>query len=280
MTNERKKMLLGLAFVLPSFAMIMGIVAYPILQSVVLSFQTPGGEFSVEHYVHLMTDSMWQSNFTHTMYVVIMTTILNTVISYAFACYLIFSKGKTAGILGKLYIIPRFIPGIVAVYAMLQFFSNTGAINRFFLQFGWNLRPEIVHTATGLIVANLWFNIPFATMLITSGLADIPKSVIESARDVGAGRLRVFTHVIFPLSYKAMLISATFVFMGNVGSFVTPFLMGASAPRMLGVALFNEFRQFHNINRAAALSVIMFVICAIVGLGYIITSLREAEWEK
>ena len=280
MNKEKKRILLGLLFVLPSFLMILLIVGYPIVQSVILSFQTPEGEASLENYIHLLTDPMWQANFRLTIGVVVWTTVINTVIAYLFAMYLVFSKSKIAEILGKLYLIPRFVPAIVAVFAILSFFGNTGGINRFFMMFGWDLRPNLIHTAAGLVLANLWFNIPFATMLITSGLADISRASIDSARDVGAGRISVFKNVIFPLSYKSMLISATFVFMGNVGSFVTPFLIGANAPRMLGVALFNEFRQFFNVNRAAALSVIMFVICAIVGIAYIYTSLKEAEWEK
>ena len=49
---------------------------------------------------------------------------------------------------------------------------------------------------------NLWFNIPFAALMITAGLGAIPDSVIESARDVGASRMRVFRSMILPLSAK------------------------------------------------------------------------------
>ena len=38
---------------------------------------------------------------------------------------------------------------------------------------------------------NLWFNIPFATMLMAAALSKIPNSTIEAARDAGADRFRI-----------------------------------------------------------------------------------------
>ena len=280
MSNAKKTAILGILFSLPPFMMIIAIVAYPILQSVILSFQDRDGSFTLEHYQHILTHPVWQANILYTFNVVIWTTVLTGIISYAFAMYLVYSKSKISAVLNRLYLIPRFIPGIVAVFAMMSFVRDTGAINRFFMQFGVDLRLNLMHTAPGLIVTNLWFNIPFATMLIIAGLSDIPESVLESARDVGAGKLRVFINMILPLSFRSAAIAVTFVFMGNIGSFMTPFLMGANHPRMLGVALFTEFRQLMRIHTTAALSVLMFLMASIVGMAYIYTSLKEAEWEK
>jgi len=281
MTREKKTAILGLLFALPPFIMILVIVAYPIFESVMISFQSSTtGEFTLENYATILTHPIWRANIFYTINVVVWTTVLNTIIAYTFAMYLVFTKSKVSRILNRLYIIPRFIPGIVSVFAMMTFFRDTGAINRFFMQFGIEVQLNLMHTAPGIIVTNLWFNIPFATMLIVAGLSDIPDSIIESAKDVGAGKLRTFTNMIFPLSYKSAAISATFVFMGNIGSFMTPFLIGANHPRMLGVALFTEFRQLFRIHTSAALSVLMFLISSLVGMAYIYTSLKESEWEK
>jgi len=282
MTKAQKTAILGLLFALPSFMMVIVIVAYPVVESVILSFQSVDGDgLTLDHYRNFFTSNVWRANIFYTLNVVIWTTVANTIIAYSFAIYLVFTKSKISKLLSRLYLIPRFIPGIVAVFAMMAFVRDTGAINRFFMEFfGMDVRVNLMHTPLGLIITNLWFNIPFATMLIVAGLSDIPSSIIESARDVGAGRLRVFTQMIFPLSFKSMAISATFVFMGNIGSFTTPFLMGANFPRMLGVALFTEFRQFFNIESASALSVLMFLMSALVGIAYIYTSLKEADWEK
>jgi hypothetical protein len=58
----------------------------------------------------------------------------------------------------------------------------------------------------------------------------MPRSIIESASDVGARKLRVFLDMILPLSLNDFLIAITFVFMGNVASFTTPCLGSGEPP--------------------------------------------------
>ena len=58
------------------------------------------------------------------------------------------------------------------------------------------------------------------------------------------------------------------------------YLMGGNNPKMLGIALFDQFNKYLNRERAAALSVIMFLICAVSAAVYIYTNLKENEWEK
>jgi ABC-type spermidine/putrescine transport system permease subunit I len=125
---------------------------------------------------------------------------------------------------------------------------------------------------------NLWFNIPFATIIIGADLSSIPNSIIESARDVGASKVEIFKKIILPLTAKSALVAIAFVFMSNVGAFTTPFLMGSNSPIMLGVALYQEFGAFYNLQKAAAISVFMFIICSIVGAFYIYSIMREDKW--
>ena len=77
-----------------------------------------------------------------------------------------------------------------------------------------------------------------------------------------------------------VVVAATFVFMSNVSSFTTPYLMGGNAPKMLGIALFDQFNRYLDYNRSAALSVIMFLICSVSAGVYIYTNLKENDWEK
>ena len=86
--------------------------------------------------------------------------------------------------------------------------------------------------------------------------------------------------MILPLSLKDVIIAGTFVFMTNVGSFTTPYLMGGNSPKMLGIALFDQFNKYLAYNRSAALSVIMFLLCSVSAGVYIYTNLKEKDWEQ
>jgi ABC-type spermidine/putrescine transport system permease subunit I len=282
--DDRKKWkqnAFGLLLVLPSFFVICMLVVYPIGRSVALSFSDPTtGAFSFINYHQIFTEKFMVGNIKYTLVIVAFTVLIVAVVSYLLALYLSFTDSWFSRTISKLYLIPRFIPGIVAVYAIMNVVKDTGAINRIVLAlFGVNFKPSLMYTQKGIILANVWFNIPFSTMLISAALQGIPRSIIESARDVGAGKLRVFFNMILPLSLNDFLIAITFVFMGNVAAFTTPYLMGSRAPMMLGVALQQEFSSFRNMERSAAISVFLFLLSSLMGGFYIYKSLKANKWD-
>ena len=169
---------------------------------------------------------------------------------------------------------------VVIVTVVITIIRDSGLINRIGLLFGLDIKLGLMYHASGIIVMNMWFNIPFATMMIAAGLGAIPDSIIEASRDSGAGRWKTFTSMILPLSMKDVVVASTFVFMSNVGSFTTPYLMGGNSPKMLGIALYDQFNKYLSYNRSAALSVIMFLICSVSAAVYIYTNLKEKDWEK
>ena len=280
MSKEKKRMAFGYALVFPAFLVVMLVVAWPIVTAVQKSFTDPvTGGFTFDNYMYFFTDPNQLKNIFFTLFVCVATVAIAIVVAYLLALYLRFVKSPIARLIGNLYLIPRFVPSLVAVYAMITIIRDSGLINRISLLFGGDLKLGMMYHASGMITMNLWFNIPFAALMITAGLGAIPDSIIEGARDVGATKWKTFTSMILPLSYKDVVVASTFVFMSNVGSFTTPYLMGGNAPKMLGIALFDQFNKYLRYERAAALSVIMFLICSVSAGVYIYTNLKEKDWE-
>lgn len=277
----KRQKIYGILMALPSFAVICLMVMFPIVRAVALSLSDPKTHrFSFINYQELFTDSLMRSNIQYTIIVVLFTVLIVAVVSYLLSLYIAFSDSAVSRLISKLYLIPRFIPGIVAVYALMNVIKDTGALNRILLEaFGIDFKPGLMFTKQGIILSNCWFNIPFSTMLISAALQGIPRSIIESARDVGAGKLRIFFSMIFPLSVNDFLIAVTFVFMGNVAAFTTPYLIGARAPMMLGVALQKEFTAYMNMEKSAAISVFLFLLSSLMGGFYIYKSLKTNKWE-
>ena len=281
MSKRLKQNLAAYGMVIPAFLVVMLTVTYPIISAVIQSFQDEKtGAFTLDNYAYFFTEPAQLKNLLFTLFVVFVTVAIAIVVAYLLALYLRFTKSKIAKTIGTLYMVPRFVPAMCAVYAMITIIRDSGLINRIGLLFGMDIKLGMMYHASGIITMNLWFNIPFAAMMITAGLGAIPDSIIEGARDVGAGKFKTFTSMILPLSIKDVIIAATFVFMTNVGSFTTPYLMGGNSPKMLGIALFDQFNKYLAYNRSAALSVIMFLICSVSAGVYIYTNLKEQDWEK
>lgn len=281
MSKDMRKKLTPYLLILPSFTLILLFVVYPILNSLIRSFQrAKTGAFTFDNYLYFFTDHAQLTNIGYTVLVTIATVVLTLLFAYPFSIYLRFSKSRLSRWIYSLNLLPRFIPGMVAVYALILIINDAGVINRISRLFGLNIQPGVMYSFKSILIMNLWFNIPFATLIITAALSGLKESIIESAKDVGANKLTIFRKIILPLSYKDALIAVTFVFMSNIGAFTTPYLVGGNAPKMLGIALFDQFNSYMAYERAAALSFIMFLICSASSFIYVYVNLKQSKWEQ
>ncbi|MCZ8516636.1 ABC transporter permease subunit [Paenibacillus filicis] len=275
MSKQMKMGILGLLMVIPSFLLLLVIVVIPIVISFKESLTNKTGGYDLSNYQYLFTDKLMRSNIIFTLQVTIISVILVLIISYALAAYMRFNNGTTVIWIRKLYMIPIFIPSVIATYGLIQLLGNHGWVARILMTTHMGTLPRFIFDMKGIIIANLWFNIPFTTMLLGSALSGVPNSVIESAKDVGASGLRIFFRFILPLTYKTMLVAVTFVFMGVIGSFTAPFLIGPNAPQMLGVSMDQIFSVFQDRQLAAATAFFTFMLCSVMGYFYIRSMIKE-----
>lgn len=276
MSKEIRQSITGIAMVLPSFAILLIVVIIPIIQSFIMSLSNDSGGYDLSRYTFLFTDKGMRDNIVFTLRITVITCVVVMLISYSLAIYMRFNQGPIVNLIRKTYMIPLFIPGVIATYGLINLLGNHGWLARMLEVVGVTL-PRIIFDEKGIIIANLWFNIPFTTMLLSSALSGIPSSVIESAKDIGVGRLTLFTRFIFPLSYKTFLVAITFVFMGVIGSFTAPFLIGANSPQMLGVSMQQVFSVFQEREQAAAIAFFSFLLCSVLGAFYIRSMAQEEK---
>lgn len=271
-----KKMLVPYLLLFPAFSIVMLFIVYPIVTTVIRSFQDGQTKaFTLANYQYFLTDPIQQTNLMYTLKIVIITVVLSLFFGYILALYIRFSTSKISKVVSSLNLLPRFIPGLVAVYSVIMVIRDSGVVNRVSKLFGMDIKLGWMFNETGIIIMNLWFNIPFVSLLILASLSAIQRSSIEAAKDIGANPWVIFQKIIFPVTKKEILVAMTFVFMGNVGSFTTPFLMGGNHPKMLGISLYDQFNSYMDYERTAALSVIMFLICSFSAGFYIVSNMKK-----
>ena len=271
-----KKVLLPYVLLFPAFSVVLLFIVYPIFTTVVRSFQdSETNAFTWANYRYFLMDPIQQSNLIYTLKIVLITVVLALFFGYGLALYIRFSNSRFSRIMSTLNLVPRFIPGLVAVYSVMMIIRDSGVLNRISKLFGYDFKPGWLFNETGIILMNIWFNIPFVSLIILASLSNVKRSSIEAARDIGASYLVILQKIIIPMTYKGILVAMTFVFMGNVGSFTTPFLMGGNHPKMLGIALYDQFNSYMDYERTAALSVIMFLICSVAATFYIMSNLKQ-----
>ena len=75
----------------------------------------------------------------------------------------------------------------------------------------------------------VWGAIPFVTITVYAGLAQVPRELVEAAEIDGAGPVRVFRDVTFPILKPILLILTSLSIIWDFGVFAQPYLLiGAS----------------------------------------------------
>jgi putative spermidine/putrescine transport system permease protein len=112
-------------------------------------------------------------------------------------------------------------------------------------------------------------------LMLGSGLDGIEQELIDSAHDVGAGFLTVLWRIVVPMNLVPLLIVLAFTFIGVIGSFTIPYLIGPNAPQMMGVAIQAYFSNYNQPQAAVAMAVILFLIAALAGVAYVWATSRS-----
>jgi len=94
---------------------------------------------------------------------------------------------------------------------------------------------------------------------------------------VGAGFIARLWRIVLPLNLVPLLIVATFTFIGVVGSFTVPYLLGPNAPQMVGVAMQAYFSSYQQPQPAVAIAVLTFAACAAAGVLYVWATSRSGR---
>lgn len=278
--DKKERRYLPYLMVAPSVVLMILVVMIPIADTVWQSFHTSEGMATIENYSYFFRDELSRKSFLFTLEEACLTTGLSVLASVFLSLYLRFGNSPVSRVIGTIYLLPRFIPGIAAVYAVMNIIKNGGFLSRFMMLLGITYKPNLLYDLKGIVLSNLWFSIPFCTMMVTAALAAVSDSYLESARDCGAGWWMILKTIILPLTYKDIIVAGTFIFMGQIGSFTIPYLTGPNNPKMLGILLYQQAATYFDYNKAAALSVLMFLICMIGAFVYVYTNLHDDSWKQ
>lgn len=225
-------------------------------------------------YRNLLSSQFFRDDLMLTAVVVLLSVLIVLAISYVLALYVRFGVGRIPNIVRSLYLVPMFVPVVIASYAMITFYGNHGALDALLTWAHLGYNSPIYHRS-GIIVGQVWTNIPFAVLILGSGLDGIAQEMVEAARDVGASFPAVLRRIVLPLNVVPTLIVVTFSFIGVLGSFTIPYLLGPNAPQMFGVAMQAYFSSYQQPQPAVAMAVLTFLAAAGAGALYVWATVRS-----
>jgi spermidine/putrescine transport system permease protein len=173
-----------------------------------------------------------------------------------------------------LLIIPFFTSYLVRIFSWFVILAESGVINAMLGYIG--LGPYIMlNTKFGTIIGYMTLTLPLVIILQTFSLANIDRSLIEAAHNLGCRPLPTIFRVILPLARTGLIIAAVFCFILSFGDFVSPYYLGGSKPPTLPILIIDTVKSGQQWPRAAVVAVVMMVTLFVVAFGGIAAAYRR-----
>ncbi|MCM2291415.1 ABC transporter permease subunit [Allorhizobium sp. BGMRC 0089] len=275
--------LIGLLLVAAPVLIVGWLILYPIIIAILSTLHVEDGDkaaWTVKSYRFFFSDPYSLASLRITLWTTAVCAVLLIITGFPIALYLRFAKTRLAGYVQGLAIFPMFVPSIILGFALIRTIGPNGAVDILLHAAGLPKLPSPYLTPWGPVIGLVWDNIPLTVLMLTSGLARISDASIEAARDVGAGPLRVFVHIILPRMGNSIMVASAFAILGIFSSFTFPYLLGPATPEMMGPLMLRTFNELYDPLAAKTQAVVSFGFCLVFGLFYIYSMAKNREAGK
>lgn len=224
------------------------------------------GPFSgADNYLAILSDAVFWRSLGNSVVWVLGNSLVQTVLALTAALVL---NQKFPGVkIARVWIILTWIiPTVVVVIIWRWLLSPSGGmINPLLIQLGIIDRP-VGFFASGpmafatLIAINSWRWFPFVAVMLLAGLQRIPGDLYEAAAVDGAGPLRRFREITWPLLQPTLLVLTVMGTLLSFNVFDVIWLLTAGGPagatQTLPVLIYETAFKAYRMGEAAAMSVI------------------------
>ncbi len=219
--------------------------------------------FTWDNYRRVL-DPIYLRIFVHSIGYAALTTVVCVVAGFPVA-YCIGRAGKAwRERLLLLVMVPFWTSFLIRTYAWITILKQEGLLNAVLqaLPFGWG-PVDVLYTPTAVVIGLVYAYLPFMILPIYGSVEKLDGALIEAAHDLGAGPLRVFSAVIFPLTLPGIAAGTLLVFVPSIAMFAITDLMGGARVPLIGNVIQNQFLQARDWPFGAALGVVFMALFAV-----------------
>lgn len=267
---------------------LMGIaLVFPALLVVTLCFIAPlglsvGGAFVSERGVgsanFVTAWTLYLPDILFTLLIVGLATLLIGLFSLLIGGYLTLGENPSmVALLRWVYRWPLFIPFIVTGQILRTFLAKNGWLNGALDALGI---VDLTTTSNwldwrGIVFAFVWKQTPFVALLVAGAMASLDRGTMESARNLGAGRLRILIEIVVPQVTQTLFTGLILSFVTMMSVLSVPLMINAQLPTLLSANIAFRINAYGDYGVANALGTISLLMTALFGVIYLRLSMRE-----
>ncbi|WEX11909.1 ABC transporter permease [Chelativorans sp. AA-79] len=279
--QERRK---ALVLISPGVLWMALFMVLPMMMVVYVSFWTQT-TFTIEptlttdSWVRFLTSSTYLSAAWTTVRVWAIVLAATLVIGYPVALFIgLMVRNQTLQTaLLIICIIPFWTSFLIRVIAWRPMLGTEGAINMILMKLGIIDAPltTLLFSEFAVLIGMTQIYCVFMVGPITFMLSRIDPSIIEAARDLGAGFGRIFLKIILPLSLPGVIVGAIFVSVMVLGEFATAASLSGRKVNLLGNIIVSQVGSLKWAFASVAGVILTVVIAAVITALLRVVDLRK-----
>ncbi|MBY6196926.1 thiamine/thiamine pyrophosphate ABC transporter permease [Vibrio hangzhouensis] len=217
------------------------------------SLQDIGLLFSDPYYRHVAKFSFWQAS---------LSTILSVGFAVPVAHALSRRQFKGRSLILKLFATTLVLPVLVGVFGIIAVYGNQGWIARVLSLLDITM-PFSLYGLNGILLAHVFFNLPFATRLLLTTIESVPHEQRKLALHLGMGSWQCFRLIEWPRLSAHLPHVIGLVFMLCFTSFATVMALGGGPKATtIELAIYQAIKFDFDLQTGAVLALWQMVICA------------------
>lgn len=236
--------------------------------------------FEFVNWERMLTRGYFWDSYWYTLFIASLSASVAMLVAFPAAWALAFRASEAQRRWAVfLLIIPFFTSYLVRTFSWYVILAESGVLNAMLGYIG--LGPfKMLNTHFGTIVGYLTLTLPLAVILQTVTMANIDKTLVEAARNLGCKPLATIWRVVLPLSKTGFIVAALFCFILAFGDFVAPFYLGGSQEPTLPILILDTTKSGQQWPRAAVVAIMMMATLFTVAFTAIALAYRKPKGAK
>ena len=199
--------------------------------------------------------------FLKSSFIALTATFLCILISYPFSIFLRDKSEKMRNLMIKLVMVPFLTNSLIRTYGWIVLLRKTGIINSALINLNIIDKPlSLMYNNLGIIIGMTYTLLPFMILPVSSAVFKIDQSLIEAARDLGAGPFSIFRKIIVPETISGVFNGSLMVFIPAIGYFFIADILGGGKAMIIGNLIKNQFLTARNWPLGSAISIFLIIV--------------------
>lgn len=243
-------------------------LAWPTLKLMLLSFQNSDGQFSLDVWSQMFGAGIYVKVTVNTFIIALQTTLSCLLIGYPVAYWLAQRNENTRRRLMWLILLPFWTSALLKNFAWMVLLSRRGILSEILMGLGADQPLNLLYTRGVVVFAMAHSMLPLAIITMLTTMTNVDSRLLPAAHTLGASRVNAFWRIYFPLSMPGLVAACLLIFIGSLGFFITPALLGSPQDSVIGQLLITQVQQLLNWRLAGAIAMMLLVVTLVVCFCY------------